>query len=71
MKSSNIDLALQYLSIIPMIICYLLTFLNLEFLIFAFLSQIAVGIIQVLSSLFYSVTRKSSWHIYYFISVTF
>ncbi|MGH1335675.1 MAG: hypothetical protein ACRBFS_06060 [Aureispira sp.] len=62
------DVVLQSLVFFPMILCYFLAVARTEFLIGALLIQIGVGVVQVFSGLYYSITRKSRWHRSYTIS---
>ncbi len=58
----SIDIVLQALVVVPMLICYVLAIFDLAFIIGALLTQLAVGGVQLMSGLLFSVTRQSKWH---------
>lgn len=67
-KTYQIDLVIQSLGYLPMIICYLLYFVENGFFILALLFQFLVGLAQLMSGAFHSVQYTNVQHKRYFIA---
>lgn len=62
------DIVVQFLFVLPMLLCYCCSIFDFGFLIAALIIQLGVGGVQLLSGLFFALVRKSQWHTVYFVS---
>lgn len=62
------DVVLQSFFVTPMVFFYLLSIILMPFIIIALFLQVAVGAIQIGSSLYYALQRRSIWHRNYFLA---
>ncbi|BDS14729.1 hypothetical protein [Aureispira anguillae] len=67
-KTYQIDLVIQSLGYLPMIICYLLYFVENGFFILALLFQFLLGLAQLMSGAFHSVQYANVQHKRYFMA---